>query len=114
MTTTWRTACLLLGPGLGLLGCWSGLSTPLPSPDGADGPVWFEDVAEAVGLDFVHDPGPAGTYFMPQSAGSGCAFIHDGDGTIYLYLLQNAGPDSPSVNRLYKRLPGGKLQDSSM
>ncbi len=48
---------------------------------------------------------------MPQQQGSGCAFIHDGDGTVYLYLLQNAGPKSTSVNRLYKRLANGKLQD---
>lgn len=113
MTITWRIAGLLLGLSLGLLGCWSSSSIPVPSPDEADGPVWFEDVTETVGLDFVHDPGPTGTYFMPQSMGSGCAFISGGDGTLYLYLLQNAGPDSQSVNRLYKRLGNGKLQDVS-
>ena len=111
MTIRWRTVCLLLGLGLGLLGCWSGPSTPVSSPGEANGPVWFEDVTEAVGLDFVHDPGPTGTFFVPQAIGSGCAFIHDGDGTIYIYLLQNAGPDSPSVNRLYRRMPDGKLRD---
>src|SRR5262249_5407015 len=84
---------------------------PASRPDPAAGPAWFEDVTEAVGLDFVHDPGPTGTFFLPQVIGSGCAFIHDGDGTTYLYLLQNAGPDSPSVNRLYRRRPGGRLQD---
>jgi enediyne biosynthesis protein E4 len=110
MILTRRTTGLLLGLGLGLLGCWSVPSPPAPSPDGADGPVWFEDITEEVGLDFLHDAGPAGTYFMPQSTGSGCAFLHDGDGTLYLYLLQNAGPDSASVNRLYKRR-NGKLQD---
>src|SRR5207253_2976520 len=76
-----------------------------------DGPVWFEKITEAAGLDFIHDPGPTGTYFLPQVIGSGCAFIHDGDGTVYLYLLQNAGPDSGAVNRLYRRRPDGKLQD---
>jgi hypothetical protein len=104
MIFTRRMAGLLLGLGFGLLGCWSAPSPPLPS---ADGPVWFEDITETVGLDFIHDPGPTGTYFMPQSAGSGCAFFQEGDGTLYLYLLQNAGPDS--VNRLYKRC-NGKLQ----
>jgi hypothetical protein len=110
MITTWRRVCLLLSLGLGLLGCESGLSTPV-APSGADGPAWFEDITEQVGLDFVHDPGPTGSYFLPQVLGSGCAFIHDADGTVYLYLLQNAGPDSPSVNRLYLRLPDGKLRD---
>lgn len=103
--------CLVLALTLGLLGCWSGPSGPVTPPGGADGPVWFEDITEAVGLDFVHDPGPTGTYFLPQVIGSGCAFIHDGDGTAYLFLLQNAGPDSPSVNRLYRRRPDGRLED---
>src|SRR5260370_21464191 len=97
---------------VGLPGCWSG--APSASGGAADevaGPAWFEDVTDAVGLIFVQDVGPTGTYLMPQMMGSGCGFIHDGDGTLYVYLLQNAGPDSKSVNRLYKQLPGGKFQD---
>src|SRR5260370_12207516 len=97
---------------VGLPGCWSG--APSPSGGAADevaGPAWFEDVTDAVGLIFVQDVGPTGTYFMPQMMGSGCGFIQDGDGTLYIYLLQGAGPDSKSVNRLYKQLPGGKFQD---
>src|SRR5204863_3970725 len=39
------------------------------------------------------------------------AFLHDADGSLYLYLLQNAGPDSKSVNRLYKRTPEGTFRD---
>jgi enediyne biosynthesis protein E4 len=111
MVPAQRTVGLLLGLSLGLSGCWSVQSPQAPSPDEGSGPAWFEDVTEPVGLDFIHDPGPTGTYFMPQWAGSGCAFIPDGDGTLYLYLLQNAGPKSSSVNRLYKRLNSGKLQD---
>jgi hypothetical protein len=110
-TTARRTTCLLLALGLGLLGCWAGTPPQVNPPEKADGPAWFEDVTEAIGLDFVHDPGPTGTYFMPQSVGSGCAVLHDGDGTRYYYLLQNAGPDSKAVNRLYKRLASGWLQD---
>jgi hypothetical protein len=112
MTTAWRAAWLLPLVLLGLLGCWTGRPTPVTSTEeDAEGPVWFEDISEQVGLDFVHDPGPTGSYFMPESMGSGCAFIRDSDGTLYLYLLQNAGPRSKSVNRLYRRLPSGKLQD---
>src|SRR5437660_11868477 len=112
--TLWRAACLSLTLSLGLLGCWAGrpvVPPPNGAPEESDGPVWFEDVTDELGLDFVHDPGPTGTYFMPQSVGSGCAFLQDPDGTLYLYLLQNAGPKSKSVNRLYKQLPGGKFQD---
>src|SRR5260370_38153732 len=93
-----------------LVGCTGAASVPGTEYEG-DGPCWFEDVTDAVGLDFVHDPGPTGTYFLPQHLGSGCAFILDGDGTLYIYLLQNAGPNSKSVNRLYKQLPNGKFQD---
>ena len=115
MTTTSRRGALLsLALGVSLLGCWGGTGQ---APDGPateaadDGPEWFEDVTDGVGLDFVHDPGPTGTYFMPQGMGSGCAVIHDGDGTLYLYLLQFGGPGSGSVNRLYKRLKDGTFQD---
>ncbi len=80
-----------------------------PDPN-TSGPVWFEDVTDAVGLDFVQDPGPTEDYFMPQNMGSGCAFIHDKD-NLYLYLLNNAGPESKSVNRLYLRTPEGKFKD---
>ncbi len=111
MTLTWRTAGLLLGLSLGLFGCRSDKSNQLPSIEGADGPVWFEDITDKVSLDFVHDAASTDPYFMPRSVGSGCAFLYDGDGTRYIYLLQNAGPDSSSVNRLFKRLANGKLQD---
>ena len=98
---------------LTLLLAWPGCSPkPSPSaPDEADGPAWFEDVTDAVGLDFVHDPGPTDPYFMPQSMAPGAAFIRDKDGTLYLYLLQDAGPDSKSVNRLYRRDADGKFKD---
>jgi hypothetical protein len=92
---------------LGLAGC--GTSTA-PVPQEPEGPAWFEDIAEASGLDFRHDPGPTGTFFMPQSMGSGAAIIQEADGPLYLYLLNNAGPDSRSVNRLYKR-QDGKFRD---
>jgi hypothetical protein len=102
--------CVLLVVSLGLSGCWRGSTSSTSSPS-TSGPVWFEDSTDASGLHFVHDCGPTGPCFMPQSMGSGCAVIHDGDGTLYLYLLNNAGPGSKSVNRLYKRLANGKYED---
>jgi hypothetical protein len=88
---------------------------PEPQPEEPDGPVWFEDVTEKVGLDFVHDPGPVlGDYFMPEMVGSGAAlFDFDGDGLIDIYLLQNAGPKSKSTNRLYRQFPRGRFTDVS-
>jgi hypothetical protein len=95
---------LLAGP----LGCGPGTNPARVAPE-PEGPDWFEDVTDAVGLDFVHDPGPTGVYYACQQLGSGAAFIVEADGTLYLYLLHSAGPDSKSVNRLYKWEPDGKL-----
>lgn len=82
------------------------------APNEVDGPAWFEDVSDRVGLSFVHDPGATDRYFMPQSMGSGCAFLDfDNDGWLDLYLLQDVGPESKSVNRLYRQVPGGTFQD---
>src|SRR5262245_20371466 len=42
---------------------------------------WFEDVTEHAEVDFLHDVGAVGTYFMPESLGSGVAiFDFDDDG----------------------------------
>jgi hypothetical protein len=76
------------------------------------GPSWFEDWTDHARIDFVHDPGPTGPCFMPQSMGSGGAFFDfDGDGLLDVYLLQGAGSDSRSVNRLYRHLPDHTFQD---
>lgn len=98
---------------LELLGCSHSADSPSAIvSDDADAPAWFEDVSDRVGLQFVHNPGPTGDYFMPQSMGSGCAFLDfDNDGLLDLYLLHDAGPDSHSVNRLYRQIPGGTFQD---
>src|SRR6185437_2540138 len=75
---------------------------------------WFEDVTDAVGLDFVHDAGRPGAYFMPQMVGSGAAFFDmDNDGRLALYLLTNGGPESRSTNRLYRREADGRFTDIS-
>ncbi|NIR49652.1 CRTAC1 family protein [candidate division KSB1 bacterium] len=52
----------------------------------------FVDVTKEVNLDFVHDPGVDGRYFMPESIGSGGAFLdYDNDGDLDIYLI-NSGP----------------------
>src|SRR5437867_3781778 len=75
-------------------------------------PPWFEDVTERVGLHFVHDAGPTGSYFFPQILGSGAAlFDFDNDGRLDIYLLQNGGPDSASTNRLFRQEVDGRFTD---
>src|SRR5262245_29915221 len=49
---------------------------------------WFDDITSSSGFHFVHDPGQTGSYCMPQSMGSGCAFLDaDGDGLLDIFLV---------------------------
>jgi enediyne biosynthesis protein E4 len=94
------------------LGCRPPAAPSLPSERA--GPVWFRDVTDEVGLNFVHDPGPAGNYFFPQIQGSGAAlFDFDNDGRLDIYLLQNGGPKSGSTNRLFRQGADGRFTDVS-
>jgi hypothetical protein len=96
----WALALLVLGGG-----CRPEAEPPAPP--------WFDDVTDAVGLDFTHNAGRTDDFFMPGAIGSGAAFLNiDGDGGLAIYLLQNGGPEGPS-NRLYRRLADGRFQDVS-
>jgi hypothetical protein len=76
--------------------------------------TWFVDVTDASGLNFVHDAGPLGRYFMPEMVGSGAAFFDfDNDGRLDIYLVQNGGPESSSTNRLFHQEPDGRFTDVS-
>jgi hypothetical protein len=84
-------------------------------PERPDGPPWFEDVTDRVGLNFVHDPGgELDKYLMHQIMGSGCAIADlDGDGRPDLILLTNGGPNSKSTNKLFRQKPDGTFEDVS-
>jgi hypothetical protein len=101
-------------PSLLTLGCKQE-QPPVPEAEPTSRePAWFEDVTERVGLDFVHDAGPVGDYFMPQIMGSGAAVLDfDNDGRLDVYLLNNGGPQSGSTNRLYRQRADGRFQDVS-
>jgi hypothetical protein len=102
----------LLGP----IGCNRSVptappTTPTPTPTSGG---WFEDVTDAVGLNFTHECGPTGNFFMPQAVyGGGAFFDADGDGRLDILLLQGAGPKSGVGNRLYLQTPDGKFRDAS-
>jgi FG-GAP repeat. len=102
----------LLGAAILGLGCQR-LESPAAGPDVPVDPPWFEDVTEKLGLDFVHDAGPVGAYFMPQQVGSGAAlFDFNNDNRLDIYLLQNGGPNGQK-NRLFQQMPDGRFQDVS-
>ena len=83
------------------------------APETPDGPPWFEDVTEQLGVNFVHDPGgDLDNYVMHQIVGSGCAMVDlDGDGKPDLVLLTHGGSNSKSTNKLYRQMKDGKFED---
>jgi enediyne biosynthesis protein E4 len=105
---------LFLGCLAGLIGCREsspkGIAKSESKANASKPTDWFEDITETSGIEFVHDCGQTGNYFMPQTVGSGCAvFDADGDGKLDLFFLQNAGPESKSVNQLYQQVENGKF-----
>jgi hypothetical protein len=99
-----RCATLLL-LAIALTGC-------APKPE----PVWFKDIAIESGIDFTHNTGATGQFYMPEIMGSGGGFLdHDADGDLDVILMQGA-PLPAAVggtgSRLYRNdlIPSGKLQ----
>lgn len=81
--------------------------------------VFFSDRATELGVDFVHEIDPPGSYLMPEIMGSGCAlldFDRDGDLDILLVNLgtgYSRGETGPVRHRLYEQIEGGKFVDVS-
>jgi hypothetical protein len=72
------------------------------------------DVTQEAGIDFVHDAGENGSYFIPEQVGSGCAFFdYDNDGLQDIYLINarthdaSQPPGAWSQNQLYRQRQGG-------
>jgi hypothetical protein len=96
------------------LSCRKSPTPSAPQGERATGQEWFQDVTAQKGLDFVHDAGQPGRYFMPEHIGSGGALLdYDNDGRLDIYLVQNAGPNSPSSNRLFHQEADGRFKDVS-
>ena len=78
-------------------------TAPLPEPAPE---LWFEDIAAASGLHFVHVSGHEERYFMPEIMGGGVALLDaNGDGRLDVYCVQSGGvlarPESRPGNQLF-------------
>jgi len=98
----------------------AGLTSILTKEVGqADVPLRFQEVTEAVGVDFRHLPGGRES-LLPEDMGSGVACgDYDGDGWTDLFLVNFSGsvrPGSPLDEgdgraRLYRNLDGVRFED---
>jgi enediyne biosynthesis protein E4 len=76
----------------------------------------FTDVTQAAGLNFRHNAGKAGQKWLPETMGSGCAFIDaDGDGWLDIVLINsrdwNPRPGRRSTSALYRNNGNGTFTD---
>ncbi len=84
----------------------------------APGPVRFTDASKAAGIRFVHHSGAFGKKYLPETMGSGCAFLDaDGDGWQDAILIDSTpwpgqkGPRTHPV--LYRNRGDGTFEDVS-
>jgi hypothetical protein len=127
-------ACLALMIPSGLLSAGCGSETPEPTIAAPVAPVAptkveaaelpqvrFVDITEEAGIDFVHENAAHGEKLLPETMGSGVAFLdYDGDGHPDLFLVNSSAwpgqePDTsagpPPVQRLYRNDGTGKFED---
>ena len=86
----------------------------IASPD-PRGPV-FTDVTSAAGIRFRHNNGAFGKKYLPETLGSGCAFLdYDGDGWQDILLINSKNfpgrPGPPSYPALYRNNGNGTFTD---
>jgi len=77
--------------------------------------VRFTDITKAAGIAFTHNNGKSGKKWLPETLGSGCAFLDvDSDGWPDILLI-NSKPWTPrtpkSTHRLYKNNRNGTFTD---
>jgi branched-chain amino acid transport system substrate-binding protein len=76
---------------------------------------WLEDATDKLGVNFIHEVGTVGTYFMPESLGSGVAiFDYDNDGRMDILLLQNGGTNSSAKHQLFHQENDGRFRNVSV
>ena len=77
--------------------------------------VRFVDVTEQAGLDFKHFTGAFGKRYMPETMGSGCAFLDfDNDSRLDILLVNGKSwkdSESSPTSKLYRNLGNGRFAD---
>ena len=109
-----RTAALAAG---GALAPWPLGASALQAPSGTVKPLFLSLSPKETGITWVHDNAMSPGRYLPETCGSGVAFIdYDGDGWMDLYLV-NSGPSDfytptkPIRNALYKNNRDGTFTD---
>ena len=109
-----RREFLRSGFGAGLLACTSPVKSLALSPVAA--PFLLVDITEQAGIHFQHNSGAYGGKLLPETLGSGCAFLdYDADGWQDILLIN--GMDWPghkqqrSTLRLYRNNRNGTFTD---
>ncbi|MCP3961406.1 MAG: CRTAC1 family protein [bacterium] len=97
-----------------LIGCLALAASTVASPNAATEPG-FEDVAAALGIEFVHVRASEQRLWFPEIMSGGAAWLdYDGDGDLDLYLVQGGQLEKASAaapaNRLYRN-DGGRFVD---
>jgi hypothetical protein len=90
--------------------------TCLAAAPPAASPVTFVDVTQAAGLRFHHNTGAFGKKYLPETVGSGCAFVDvDNDGWQDIFLVNSKNwpghPGTPSFPALYHNNHDGTFTD---
>lgn len=86
---------------------------PPPSP----APIKFTDVSAAAGIRFTHENGAYGKKYLPETMGSGCAFVDvDGDGWQDIILVQSGTwpgrpKAAPATLAIYRNNKNGTFTD---
>src|SRR5260370_40316400 len=68
-------------------------ASPSPSPNAPrpSGPIEFTDVSTQAGIHFKHNSGAFGKKYLPETLGTGCAFLdYDNDGWQDILLVNSA------------------------
>src|SRR5687767_2327394 len=112
-----RTLAALLAASLSWLPPSGGSS--LATLSAADFPRKFTDVTAPAGIKFKHNSGAVGKKFLPETMGSGVAFLDaDGDGWQDILFAQSmgwnaaaAGKRAPSYPALYRNNRNGTFTD---